>query len=70
MQDQVGPAFLGVLSLIFSGYGARMLALAYRTEPLDEWVENAALGASSLTLSTLFASCCSWLVRGASTALS
>ena len=68
MQDQVGPAFLGVLSLVFGGYGARTLALAYRTEPFNEWVGEAALGAGSLMLSTLFASCTYWLVRGASTA--
>ena len=64
MQDQVGPAFLGALSLIFGGYGVWELALAYRIEPLDEWVAKARLAASSLALCGLFASCSVHLIRG------
>lgn len=70
MQDQIGPAFLSVLSFLFGSYGARELALAYRIESIDEWIGKAALGTGSLTLCVLFASCSYQLIRGIITAVS
>ena len=64
MQDQLGPAFLGVLSLLFGSYGLRELAVAYNVEPLGEWSEKAWVGAGSLTLCTLLAICSYRLMAG------
>jgi len=64
MHDQVGPAFLGVLSFLFGTYGLRELALAYNVELFDEWAGKAGVGAGSLTLSALFAICSCRLVCG------
>lgn len=64
MQDQIGPAFLGVLSLMFGSYGLRVLALAYNAKTLGEWTEKAWIGAGSLTLCTLFAICSYRLIAG------
>ena len=63
MQVQIGPAFLCALGLVFGGYGVWELALAYRIKSLHDWVEKAALGAGSLTLCVLFASCSVRLFR-------
>jgi len=64
MQKQIGLAFLGALSLLFGSYGVWALTLAYHAEPLNEWVGKAGLGAGSLALCVLFASCGYQLIRG------
>ncbi len=63
MYNQIGPTFLGVLSLLFGGYGVRELASAYDTGPFDEWIGKAGIGTSSLILCVLFASCTYQLIR-------
>lgn len=63
MYDQIGPTFLGVLSLLFGGYGVRELASAYEIGPFDEWIVKAGLGTSSLMLCVLSASCTHQLIR-------
>jgi len=63
--DQIGPMFLAALGLVFGGYGVQELALAYRLEPFDEWIEKALLAAGSLMLAALFASCSYHLLGGA-----
>lgn len=47
MQDQLGPAFLDVLSFLFGSYSLHELAVAYNVEPLDEWSEKAWVGAEA-----------------------
>ncbi len=64
MHDQLGPAFLSVLSFLFGTYGLRELALAYNVEPFKEWTGKAGVGAGSLTLCALFAICSYRLVGG------
>lgn len=63
MYNQIGPTFLGVLSLLFGGYGVRELASAYYTGPFDEWIGKVGLGTSSFLLCVLFASCTRHLIR-------
>ncbi len=63
MDIQIGPTFLGFLSLLFGGYGVRELASAYGTGPFDEWIGKAGLGTGSLILCVLFASCTHRVIR-------
>jgi len=49
---------------MFGSYGAWELAFADHAEPLNEWAGKAGLGAGSLALCVLFASCSYQLVRG------
>ena len=58
LQDQIGPVFLAMLSLVFGIYGTWELALACRPWPLNQWIERVLPGAGSVTVSALFA-CCS-----------
>jgi hypothetical protein len=59
LQNQIGPAFLAMLSLVFGVYGMRELALACGPWPLDQWIERVLPGAGGVTLGALFA-CCSY----------
>ena len=63
--DQIGPAFLMALGLVFGGYGMRELALAYCSDPFGEWIEKAVLGAGGLAVGALFAVCGYRLLGGA-----
>ena len=65
LQDQIGPVFLAMLSLIFGVYGVRELALACRPWPFDEWIERALPGAGAVTLSAVFAGCSYRLIETA-----
>lgn len=64
LDDEIGPAFLGALSLVFGGYGVRELALACRLGPSSAWIERALPGAGALVLGAPFAWCGYRLVDG------
>ena len=68
LQDQIGPAFLVMLSLAFGIYGMRELALACSLRPLDQWIERVLPGAGGVTLGALFA-CCSYRLTETTTGL-
>jgi hypothetical protein len=55
MHNEIGPVVLGALSAIFSGYGIRELALAYKATAIREWSERAVPGAGGVLLAALFA---------------
>jgi hypothetical protein len=55
VQNQVGPVVLGVLSVVFGGYGLGELVLAYRATALKDWGEKAGSGAGGILLGALFA---------------
>lgn len=65
LEDQIGPMFLGVLSLLFASYGVRELSLAYRLKSFEEWLGKAFIGTNGLLLGALFACCTYRLVGGA-----
>jgi hypothetical protein len=55
MHNEIGPAVLAGLSVIFAGYGIWELALAYQTAALKDWSERAVPGAGGVLLAALFA---------------
>ena len=53
--EQIGALVMGVLSVIFGSYGLRGLLIAYRTDPLHEWIEKAGFAVAGVLLAALFA---------------
>jgi hypothetical protein len=55
MHNEIGPVVLGLLTVVFAGYGVRELALAYRTAALRDWSEKAVQGAAGVCVAVVFA---------------
>jgi hypothetical protein len=55
MHNEIGPAVLGLLSVVFAAYGVRELALAYRVVAVKDWGEKAVQGAAGVCVAVVFA---------------
>jgi hypothetical protein len=55
MHNEIGPVVLGLLSVVFAGYGVRELTFAYRLVAFKDWSEKALQGAAGVCVAVVFA---------------